>query len=276
MDGKRSSAGRGSSSNPDAQSAAADDREGRETDSPYQILVEQTVAQLGRFDGASWQVTPFTYRNDFESYLSKNGRFTIRSWAWCVSHADQPRCDVRMVFISGAKNSILNTWVFPYDPTQVPVFAAELIAIGGQPRLTFMDIQVPAMPAQHHGRVASVAAQVRCKHPSLRIDEQPPHWAVEATAGEYLFARQLPVDQFETIRDAYRGLLSGYVDFVASSCSNADPNPKGSDAIAELHAYQIHHMRHSPGKLFLGKVFGAGWTESFLNEFLFCAPGEVA
>jgi len=180
-----------------------------------------------------------------------------------------------MVFISGSKNNIINTWIFPYSPTQNPVFAAELIAMGGQPRLTFMDVQVPGMPADAHQEIAAATAQVRSRYGDLRIAEHPPEWAVEATAGQYLFGRQMPRGQFSRICHAYLDLLECYLDLIRPTSSRRSEVGNPQEPLAALRHYQLHHMHSSPGKVFLGKVFGDDWTESFLNEFLFCAPGDI-
>jgi hypothetical protein len=248
----------------------------RPADSPYHRLANQTRARIEHFPLRGLDVAPISSRDEFQRFESKNGRFVVRSRAWCLTRDGRPRCDVRMVFIAGSKNNIINTWVFPYDPSRDPVFAAELIAMGGQPRLTFMDIQVPVMPVASHRTVAAAAAGVRSRYGDLRIAEQPPGWAVEATSGQYLFTRQLPASWFGRICHAYLELLECYLDLISSAPSNPQPPHTDPEALATLHEYQVHHMHNSPGEVFLGKVFGKDWTAAFLNEFLFCPPGEIA
>ncbi len=248
----------------------------RQADSPYQRLANQTRARIEHFPLRGLEVAPIHSRDEFQRFESKNGRFVVHSWAWCLKREGRPQCDVRMVFIAGSKNNIINTWVFPYAPNHDPVFAAELIAMGGQPRLTFMDIQVPTMPVAARRRVSTAAARVRSRYSDLRIAEQPPAWAVEATSGQYLFTRQVPGSWFGRISHAYLELLECYLDLIGSASTRRQERRDDPEALATLHDYQVHHMHNSPGEVFLGKVFGEDWTAAFLNEFLFCPPGEIA
>ena len=113
---------------------------------PYTRLPRWTNERLRVLDDhgqlVAVQLSP---RDEFQHYDSKNKRFHLSSWAWRLVSGGMPRCDVRVVYISGTKNTIINTWAFPYAPGLQPVFAAELIALGDTPKLTFMDIQGPCL-----------------------------------------------------------------------------------------------------------------------------------
>lgn len=244
----------------------------------YVVLAEETCRRVEATSAACWTAQRTPLPTEVQHRTSKNGRFHLEASAWRLEREATPLADVRMVLITGSKNTIINTWAFPYRPDHTPVFAAELIALAGAPRLTFMDIQIPALRTVIAESVQAATRDLPERYRSLRIDEIPPAWAIEATAGNYLFARQQSAERFPTICQAYLAMLERYLQrFVATDVLSASPlatNTNGMhDALDTLHAYQIHHLHSSPGKVFLGKVFGEVWTESFLTDFLFQRPG---
>lgn len=234
-------------------------------------LTEMTGSSAERF--APLSAVSMAVREEYQQRTSKNGRFDLKTWKWQLRCGEASVAEVKMVLIEGSKNCIINTWVFPFDCCNTPVFAAELIALGGAPRLTFMDIQVPGLISDQIEQVRQRTADVRRAHSLLRIDEIPPAWAIDATAGEYLFTRGAGEELIPEIRAGYMDLLDAYLGLLASLGAPKDCRSEpGAQQI--LHAYQHHHMESSPGKIFLSKVFGEKWTEDFLTLFLFCLPGE--
>ena len=221
-------------------------------------------------------------RDEFQQCESKNKRFSLTSWAWKLTAQGQSVCDLRMVYISGTKNTIINTWAFPYAPHRHAVFAAELIALGDTPKLTFIDIQGPALCPSRLPVIRHATSLVSRAFADLRIPETPPSWAIDASHDEYLFTREMPSALAERIASAYSAMLDKYFQLLidgtvplGSSKSYAAVSSE-ADELDALHHYQLHHMESSPGKVFLSKLFGEQWTHSFLTEFLFCRPGELA
>ena len=106
---------------------------------------------------------------------------------------------------------------------------------------------------------------------SLPCDEVAPDWATDASLGHYTYARQVPDQQLGAIRACYIDYLILYLNYVR--CAEVKSKLGSNDAARDtLHAYQLHHMQHSPGKKFLGNLFGVDWTERFMLEFLFTLP----
>jgi hypothetical protein len=201
---------------------------------------------------------------------SLNGKFEL--WAKQVRLFDDGvhRMTCRLVLIQGQKNEILNTWVFPTAPERCPVFAAELIAMAGSPRLTFIDLQSPGMQSGAEW-VRTEALRLRADHSVLVCEEAPPEWAVSASEGGFVFSRSLPSSSFTSIDACYRAYFETYLDqFLSETDSSAavDPDVR-SLALKALTEYQVHHMENSPGSVFLGKLFGDEWTNNFLRNFLF-------
>ena len=248
----------------------------------YARLPDWTSGRVQQVELHGLMATPIPPRTEFQRCESKNKRFNLSSWTWLLTGEGHPICDLRMVYISGTKNTIINTWVFPYAPHQHPVFAAELIALGDTPKLTFIDIQGPALCSSRQSTIRHATSKVRHAFADLRIAERPPSWAIDESLGEYLFTREMTSQAAERIAMAYSNMLDTYlqllndctVPLVASrhtTCASST-----TDELDKLHHYQLHHMESSPGKLFLSKLFGEQWTHSFLTEFLFCKPGELA
>lgn len=224
-------------------------------------------------DDLDVNVARVDYPEDFQRYSSINGKFRLSSESWIIRRSTRPICDVRCVLIRGSKNTIINTWAFPYQPDVDPVYAAELIAFGGMPRLAFLDVQAPGMRSECVAKVHGHVARTCRYFPHLRIKETPPEWAIAATTGNYLFTRDGQASLFDAISDAYLRLLDSYLEFILSSDQDDTRFLVDVGSFEQLRAYQIHHMDHSPGKVFLSKLFGEAWTTSFMNQFLFSPPG---
>jgi hypothetical protein len=245
-----------------------------QTLTPYAALWHATIDKVEHASEFGFAVARRSLSAHHQAFRSKNDRFTVKAKAWILSRDAHACCEVRMVLIEGTANTIINTWAFPFAPNVQPVYAAELIAMAGLPRLTFMDIQVPSMAAAEASRVRLATQSIRQEFEDIHCTEEPPAWAIDATAGNYLFGRGAAKDAFPRIQRCYLELWDAYRDLLASASSHASGGESLVSAQQALAAYQLHHMQHSPGQVFLGKVFGQAWTDDFLNNFLFTPPGE--
>ena len=205
----------------------------------------------------------------FAQRQSLNGKFSLVAQAWQINVAGSRLC-LRMVKIDGAKSNIINTWIFPADAQNLPVFAAELIGVGEAVRVAFVDVQAPVASARTI-RLDQQLKSVASKFASLPCDEAAPDWATDASIGHYTYARQVCEQHLSAIRACYVDYLNLYLSYV-SSVSAPSVLTAIDAASAALHAYQLHHMQHSPGKKFLGNLFGVDWTERFMLDFLFTLP----
>ncbi len=106
---------------------------------------------------------------------------------------------------------------------------------------------------------------------SLPCDEAAPNWATDASLGHYTYARHVGAEQLPCIRACYMDYLDLFLSHTRVVGRKETPESIGT-ARDTLHAYQLHHMQHSPGKKFLGNLFGNEWTERFMLEFLFTLP----
>ena len=245
---------------------------------PYGQLACETI---GFFEENQWldlTIQPVELSTLHRNKFSLNGRFKLWGHQWSIRREGVAIGTARMVLIQGQKNEIINTWVFPKLPSLLPVFAAELIAMGGQQRLSFIDIQGPGMMSDRD-TVLQYLSPVFQLHRQLRIDEAPPEWAVSDTLGHFIFRRTGSSSQFPEIASCYRNYLlvclqkiwPRTLDDSASGCA-ATTNIVVDSQLPVLRRYQLHHLHSSPGNAFLSKLFGDQWTHDFLHNFLFSEP----
>jgi len=232
-------------------------------------LVAETGAHMTTHGGIAETVdAKFAKRN------SLHGNISLEASEWTLRLNGRSIANLRMVYISGTKNQIINTWIFPNRPHRMPVYAAELIAVGEEVRVAFIDVQIPAIETGELDDVERMTGALSPRFAGLPCNEEPPTWAIESSQGNYTYARNVPEEKLSTIEDCYLSYLDAYLcnyacHDVAMSISLLD---RDEDALKTLHQYQVHHMEHSPGKKFLSKLFGSDWTDAFMKEFLFTKP----
>lgn len=232
---------------------------------PYGLLANWTVENISELVPCIEAVQT----TEIEK-VSLNQKFKLWAYQWRLTLNDEHVGTCRMVLIQGTKNEIINTWVFPANPRHSPVFAAELIAMAGEPRLTFVDIQAPSLESNRNN-VKERTTFLRKKHETILTSETPPVWAISESLGGYVFSRQLGEWAFTEITRCYKDYLSLAVELyrTENSLPNAPPKNQLPQAIDALTDYQTHHRESSPGNAFLSKLFGDDWTNDFLRTFLF-------
>ncbi len=250
---------------------------------PYVNLADYTRARFNDSTHPRLEIRSQQVPEPYSRRLGGNGRFELTAESWQLHAAGMHLATARMVVIKGAKTEILNTWIFPNYPDSTPIFAAELIAVGGAPRLAFIDIQAirdqPPILAEREGdtqfmnlaqtRGADLSATLRSKFSRFNSPETPPAWAVDASVGNYFFLRGGSTADFNLIQSCYRAYFETYC---ASNLLPIMIHLSREDALDRLLNYQRHHMRHSPGTRFLGNLFGVDWTTEFLTDFLYTTP----
>jgi hypothetical protein len=253
--------------------AVIDCNEASESSDDYQASKSRPYGQLARWTVENTGAIDPRIKPSFKLHCIKsscNGKFKLWAYQWRLCLLGEHVGTCRMVLIQGSTNEIINTWVFPAVPSHDPVFAAELIAMAGAPRLTFIDIQTPAIQNECHP-IRSQTMALRNQFAAILSDEIPPEWAIADSQGGYVFSRQLTVDAFETIQQCYKSYLIAYLDTLLGDNANRKMRCVNEDqhSLDRLHAYQIHHRESSPGNVFLSKLFGVDWTKDFLEKFLF-------
>ncbi len=240
----------------------------------FKSLYDDTLQRLQLVGACETGIPP-----KFSKHASINNKFHLTACEWLLGDGFETigasSATARCVYIRGLKTEILNTWIFPRQCDVLPVFAAELILVGGVVRVAFIDIQTPyqSLPLMH--RVHQVTQALYQNYSGLRSSEAPPNWAIEASMGNYMYVRQGDSKTFPLICDCYEDYLEAalrlYDQINRSNTSMATNETSSADC---LHAYQIHHMNSSPGKKFLSNLFGEDWTLRFLENFLFARIEE--
>lgn len=213
--------------------------------------------------------------NEFKKRESLHGKIELHASQWSLQAGRKSIGSVRMVYIHGAKNQIINTWIFPNRPDHMPVFAAELIAVGAEVRVVFVDIQVPVVRTRSIlDDVSLLTNGIAARYLDLACNEAPPMWATESSQGHFTYARNVPVSQLCRVEECYQAYLDAYLNAFTNRITGTGLSDRKRDesVLDELHKYQHHHMESSPGNKFLSKLFGADWTDSFMREFLFAKP----
>ncbi len=246
----------------------ADEYSARDSRTPFQWLHDQTLSRL-----AVAQATPTQIDASYARRMSLNGKIELTAQQWDIGASEQKIAQLRMVHIRGAKNEIINTWIFPLRPQLTPVFAAELIAVSGVVRVAFVDIQTPLACAATADEVRLLTALVATRFSTLPCDEPAPDWAIHASTGHYTYARNVPAELMPAVHKCYLSYFDTYLKAFGTADSPSPPiSLPDQAALRGLHEYQLHHMEHSPGGNYLSKLFGTDWTASFMHSFLFATP----
>jgi hypothetical protein len=208
----------------------------------------------------------------FREQRSKSGKFHLNSFAWDLNHREQKIAECRCVRILGRGTDILNSWVFPINAHALPVFAAEILEFGHQPRLVFIDLQAPGWTLEQKNTLAAELSELRDTKLILPKSEDAPDWATQDGLGLHLHSR--PGDP--NFRPIIQELYSLYLQSWADATLRRMPIEAGTrDGQRSLSDYQHHHQASSPGNAYLSQLFGEEWTQDFYEQFLY-APVNSA
>ena len=170
------------------------------------------------------------------------------------------RYTFRSVYISSPKIEIFVSFLFPEPQWHLPVYGAEVVVLSGRPIVGVLDtIDVSTgAPAPE-----LVAAQQHFQH--LPRSDDMPQWFLDCRSGAEFFMRPGCTTTLEQLLEAHDFMLQS----LATSMGGASPHPEPAEHKRSVQQYKHHHNEHSPGRPLLKAAFGAAWTESYMNEFLF-------
>lgn len=199
---------------------------------------------------------------ELASATGSGGRIRLQAARWQVERHGE----CRMVAIHGTNMEVLNTMLFPTYPGRLPLFAAELLVIGGQPRLAFVDLQTPGMVVEPRRHIVDVTRTIVRRLAALPVSRLPPTWAMASSSGYPFFVEHLDPNHFPMIQEAYLRYLEAWLETAMQQSTDDAIDPAACEALQE---YKRHHVAHSPGRGFLEKLFTPAWTERFLTQFLY-------
>lgn len=194
------------------------------------------------------------------------GRMQLTAECWLVGWPE-PLAELRLVTILGQASEIHNAWLFPAQPAVLPVFASEILVFGRRPRLAFIDVQAPTLHPDLLPQLVAALTTVQQRYQHCQCSEQPPAWATHGSTGAWLYARTDEPTMLPALLQAYRDYLAVWLNFAQLHSKERDLLITPSDD--RYMQYKRNHATHTPGRIFLAKVFGQVWTESFFEQFLY-------
>jgi len=207
---------------------------------------------------------------EFQERRGAAGTSILHAARYSVLRADGRIGELRLVAIDGPGEEIVSLRVFPARPDRLPILAAELLALGGEPRLAFIDMQSAGLGTAQGAQASAQGASIARRRRSMRAGLPCPDWALGHSTGGWFYAR--PDGGGAEVADAIIETLSEYAEAFAEIASQepeaAEPGAAPASDAA-LRAYKASHIASGPGTQFLSRVFGAGWTRAFLVGFLY-------
>jgi hypothetical protein len=169
--------------------------------------------------------------------------------------------DLRTVHIVSPKIEVLTCFLFPEPDRALPVYGMELVMLGRRPVIGVADL-VDLNAGGSAGR--NLLADAHRHFPSLPASDDMPEWFAECRSGSEFFMRPDEVTALEALAEVHHHLVDGLLALPAETPA-ADPQAHGA-AIAD---YKHHHRIHSPGLPLMNSLFGADWTDRYMDEHLF-------
>lgn len=167
----------------------------------------------------------------------------------------------RGAYLAGPRAEIINLMIYPANPARVPVYAAELVVFGRQPRVVVIDLQPVEKPLREEVDL-SLFALGRRWNERFGDGGELPEWAREHFTPGCLYSRPEGLDCLADCQPALEDYFEAWTGYFPRE---AQPG-SGREALA---AYQRHHVEHTPGRRFLTTSFGSEWTERYLSEFMY-------
>jgi len=193
----------------------------------------------------------------------------IRGQAW-----SSPLLDVRCSSILGSTVEILNLLAFPRRPWAEPIFASQLVLFGGRPWVVVADVE-PAWGDDAERTTRLLAGLRPC---AASVSDLPgageiPEWARGIFTPYAFFSRPDDPKLIGRVAEGYRTYWNAYEQLwirpAAESVDDGDSAAIRESCHMRLAEYKEHHIQHSPGLAYLGRVFGEEWTRSFLAKFMY-------
>lgn len=198
-------------------------------------------------------------------FAEHEGKGGVRAYshAWGHPSGGEGRC----ALIRSARVEILNLMIFPSVRDRVPIFASEIIVMGGKVNVAVVDWQMPEGPwsLQEVDRRGLKALHDRWTQ-GLTHGGALPKWALEHFTPYCVYVRPVGAEETPGVEEAFRAYLEEWFGRCAIRMEERCHQQPGRDG---LHRYLNHHVEHTPGRPFLSKVFGPEWAESYFRQFMY-------
>lgn len=169
--------------------------------------------------------------------------------------------DLRTVHIVSPKIEVLTCFLFPAPDRALPVYGMELVMLGRRPVIGVADL----VDLDAGGRVGrDLLADAHAHFPDLPTSNDMPQWFDDCRSGGEFFMRPDEVTDLDALAAVHHHLVAGVLA-LPTGTQAADPQAHGA-AIAD---YKRHHRIHSPGLPLMHSLFGADWTDRYMDAHLF-------
>jgi 15,16-dihydrobiliverdin:ferredoxin oxidoreductase len=203
----------------------------------------------------SQSIDPSFYRRDGK------GEVLLESFHLKHPYGSEMRCS----YLTGKKIEILNLMIYPINTDEVPVFAVEYILFNNKVFVAVLDLQPCSNSTNLMDRVIyELEKSFEFYRSSIKMEDEWPEWAKEHFTPVAIFTRQSLSNTVSLLKNAYQEYFQIWLELFFKF-------EKAADRSSDLRAYQKHHCINTPGRNYLSKTFGTGWTEEYLASFIYPA-----
>ncbi len=207
----------------------------------------------------------FEARELEEDFSERVGRNGVRAASLCWAHPEG--AEGRCALIYSERIEILNLMIFPWASERLPVFASELILMGGRVQVAVVDWQMPEGADALSGADAAELAGLHGKWAgTLTPGGALPGWAERHFTPFCIYTRPRTEDETRAVQGAFVEYLSRWLNRCRGRWGDKKMEWCGGPA---LNDYLHHHVENTPGRPFLSKVFGEAWAERYFREFMY-------
>lgn len=175
----------------------------------------------------------------------------------------------RFAEVTGPEIEIGNALCAPRSDAPLPIFGADLVALGREAGMVAADLSPTLPPGPARDAQLSGLAAARAAWPPLPSGGELPAWCAAWFSPFALYTRIAPAH-----RDAAASAL-GTLPRVLIDIPRAAPlRPGDAEAVARaLDGYAAAHRGDDKGLKMLEKMFGPRWAGRYISEVLF--PSRV-
>jgi len=170
----------------------------------------------------------------------------------------------RCTEIRGPRVEVFNTMIFPANADALPVFASEIVIFSNELRVGVIDLQPLHNSIRERHLVRELMEPLRARYTEVPRVEKMPDWCDSHFTDMAIFARGDGLSMIQALCNAYEDYLDLFATMGEASVAKS---PRKTSRF--LREYKDHHIKHSPGKNFLSKVFGTEWTLDFLMNRMY-------
>jgi hypothetical protein len=189
--------------------------------------------------------------------------FRLESSGWLAA---QGKMCVRYARVCSPKVDIATLMIYPTAGAEhIPVFASEWLIVGAQCQRVVLDIE-PAAPSLHVARTLPAVCRALGEKWQKHLPTHTPFSPWFATLAQpWAIHSGCDVSALAMLRESFQDYLQTYIQLVNAALPTS---PSGMDAVS-VTQYKRHHAEHFPGRVFLARVLGEEWVDTYLYEHHF-------